>query len=565
MIVYWMLFFPPGKLFFFDRWPSAIGDNSWKNRTFMKPSTKGECLNMDFRSLCKMYFVRFHLCRLLLLLFILAFPLVSDAGMDPSAETPDSGRFFFAELLTGGGVPGSEATFDEIPSATEKHNTGLNDTIDPAVLLSRYVQIPSVTGQEKEAGEFLAQFCREQGLHVHLFTDEEDSYNFAASLYPLEQGKPNIVFMTHLDVVPPGEPEGWTYPAFSGKIADGMVWGRGAIDNKAMGVMQVLALRQFVERAADEDLSYNVSLLAVSGEETGGDTGARIIADEYLGELNPVVVYGEGGAGLTGIIGAQPDRPVFGLGVAQKRRLWMAFESTVEASGHASVPRQNYPTREVVKATNAILDAKPKITIEPVVEEALSQLGEYEKLMRRRIMSNIRFTGPLFGRILRTDPLVISMLTNTMSLTSLNSSDGAYNQIPTRARAVFDCRLLPGTDEEEFLAHVRKIIDPYEVDVEVIASSPTTPTSPQGPFYHAMEESVHAVYEDVSVVPFLFVAINDNRFFRRNGIPAYGLLPVLMTEELMESIHYFDERMPVDQLVKGIDVYTALIHQLLSE
>lgn len=487
---------------------------------------------MDFRSLCKMYFVRFYLCRLLLLLFILAFPFVSDAGMDLSAETPDS---------------------------------GMNDTIDPALLLSRYVQIPSVTGQEKEAGEFLAEFCREQGLYVHVFTDEEDSYNFAASLYPLKQGKPNIVLQNHIDVVPPGEPEGWTYPAFSGKIADGMVWGRGAIDNKAMGVMQVLALRQFVERAAAEDLPYNVSLLALSGEEIGGDTGARIIADEYLDELNPVVIYGEGGAGLTGIIGADPDRPVFGLGVAQKRRLWIAIESTVEASGHASVPRQNYPTREVVKATSALLDARPKIHVEPVVEQALGQIADYEGLFRRRLMKNINFTAPLFGRFLRADPLIISMFTNTLSLTSLTSSDGAYNQIPTRAKAVFDCRLLPGTDEEEFLAHVRRIIEPYTVDVEVIRSSPPTPTSPQGSYYRAMEESIHAVYGDVSVAPFLFVAINDNRFFRRKGIPAYGLLPVLMTEELMESIHYFDERMPVDELEKGIDVYVALINQLLDE
>jgi len=540
---------------FFDQANPCKCIKSWKNRTFMKPSTQGECLIMNTCRLNKIRSFRVYLYSLVLLFFI-ASPVVSAAGMDFSAETPDMGLFPIAR---------SEATFDEILSATEKHNTGMNDTIDPALLLSRYVQIPSVTGQEKEAGEFLAQFCREQGLHVHVFTDEEDSYNFTASLYPLEDGKPNIVLLTHLDVVPPGEPEGWTYPAFSGKIADGMVWGRGAIDNKAMGVMQVLALRQFVDQAAREDLPYNVSLLAVSGEETGGDTGARIIADQYLDELNPVVVYGEGGAGLTGIIGAHPDRPVFGLGVAQKRRLWMALESTVEASGHASVPRQNYPTREVVKATNDLLDAKPQISIEPVVEQALGQMAEYEGLFRRRLMKNIHLTAPLFSRFLRADPLVISMFTNTLSLTSLNSSDGAYNQIPTRARAVFDCRLLPGTDEEQFLNHVRKIIDPYEVDVEVIASSPASPVSPQGPYYRAMEQSILSVYGGVSVVPFMFVAINDNRFFRRNGIPAYGLLPVLMTEELMESIHYFDERMPVDELEKGIDVYVALINQLLAE
>ncbi|MFP4468511.1 MAG: M20 family metallopeptidase [Bacteroidales bacterium] len=528
---------------------------------------------MNRCSLNSMSNSRGHFYRLLMLFYIIAFPLVAAAEIHFSAKPPGTGACLAEEVPAATGAwypgqtpPGTGACLpEEVPAATKKHHTGMNDTIDPARLLSRYVQIPSVTGQEKEAGEFFAQFCRDQGLHVHVFTDEEDSYNFAASLYPLDQGKPNIVFQNHIDVVPPGEPEGWTYPAFSGQIADGMVWGRGAIDNKAMGVMHVMALRQFVERAAAEDLPYNVSLLALSGEEEGGDTGARIIADEYLDELNPLVVYGEGGAGVTGIIEAEPDRKVFGLSVAQKHRMWMALESTVKSSGHASVPRQNYPTMEVVKATNALLDAMPEITIEPVVEQAFDQMADYENLLRRRIMKNIRITGPLFGRFFRADPLVISMLTNTLSLTSLTSSEGAYNQIPTRARAVFDCRLLPGTDKEEFLQQVREIIEPYRVNIEIIRSDPYTPVSPQGSFYHAMEESIYAVYDEVSVVPFLSVAINDNRFFRRHDVPSYGLLPALMTEELMESIHYFDERMPVDELEKGIDVHVALINQLLAE
>lgn len=433
---------------------------------------------------------------------------------------------------------------------------------DPAQLLSAYVQIPSVSGQEKEAGEFFAQFCRDHGLHVHVFTDEVDSYNFAASLYPLQEQKPNIVLLTHIDVVPAGDKDGWTYPPFSGTIADGMVWGRGAIDNKAMGVMQVLALLHFVERAAEEDLPYNVTMLAVSGEETGGDTGARIITDQFLDLLNPVVVYGEGGAGVQGIIGADPQRPVFGLGVAQKRVLWIAVESSVAASGHGSVPRKSYPTKEVINATSALLDAKPKITISPTVREALHMTAHYERAFRRHIFKNIDFYGPLFGRFVRRDALISSMLTNTMSLTSITSTDGAYNMIPTHARAVFDCRLLPETNEEAFLKHIRRIVAPYDVTVSVIRSSPTTPTSEQGHFYNAMEASIYAVFEDALVVPFMFVAVNDNRFFRRKGIPAYGLLPAIMSEELMESIHYFDERMPVDGLEKGIDVYIHLIESL---
>ncbi len=462
--------------------------------------------------------------------------------------------FFFMTVLTCGAV-----------LKPLQGSSSAQDWPDPALLLSEYVQIPSVSGEEKEAGEFLSQFCRDHGLHVHVFTDEKDSYNFTASLYPLELQKPNIVLLTHIDVVPPGDPEGWTYPPFSGKIADGMVWGRGAIDNKAMGVMQVLALMRFVELAAEQDLPYNVSMLAVSGEETGGDKGARIIADEYLELLNPLVVYGEGGAGITGLIGSQPEKPVFGIGVAQKRVLWLVIESSVTESGHGSVPRNQYSTKEVVKATNALLEAQPKITISPTVKESLLMVSEHERGMRRRVLQNIDFYAPLFGRFVRRDPLISSMLTNTMALTSLTSTEGAYNMIPDHARAVFDCRLLPETNEEEFLKHVHRIVAPFDVQVRVMRSSPFTPTSEQGDFYKAMEASIQDVFGDVLVVPFMFVAVNDNRFFRRKGIPAYGILPSLMEEELMESIHHFDERFPIERLDQGIDVYVNLIEKLLRE
>ncbi|MFO7873132.1 MAG: M20/M25/M40 family metallo-hydrolase [Bacteroidales bacterium] len=464
-------------------------------------------------------------------------------------------------------VIGSFLTMLPIPAASSAGDSPQPaDSLDPARLLSSYVQIPSVSGEEKEAGEFLADFCQDQGLHVHVFTDEPDSYNFAASLYPLEESKPNIVLLSHIDVVPPGNPEGWTYPPFSGTIADGKVWGRGAIDNKAMGVMHVLAVIQFVERAQEEDLPYNVSVLAVSGEETGGDKGARIIASEYLDELNPAVVYAEGGAGVTGIITAEPDMPVFGIGVAQKRRMFMAIESSVQSSGHGSVPRDSYSTKEVVGATKALLDAKPRIVVSPVVKEALNGVALYESSIRSRVLENVDFFAPLFGRFLRTDPLIISMLTNTTALTRITSADGAYNQIPTDARAVFDCRLLPETDEETFIARVEDIVEDYDVTIDVIRSSPTTPTSERGLFYDVLDQAVVETFEqDVVAVPFMFMAINDNRFFRREGIPAYGLLPAIMPEELMESIHYFDERMPVEGLEKGIQVYVNLINRLISD
>ena len=101
-------------------------------------------------------------------------------------------------------------------------------------LLSRYVQIASVSGQEREAGNFLVQLAVENGLAVQTFGSTNSNYNVAASLYPLSSGLPNIVLLNHMDVVPPGDTSLWEHPPFSGHVEAGEVWGRGAFDNKGM-------------------------------------------------------------------------------------------------------------------------------------------------------------------------------------------------------------------------------------------------------------------------------------------------------------------------------------------
>ncbi len=432
-----------------------------------------------------------------------------------------------------------------------------------ALLLSDYVGIPSVTGTEGEAGRFLARVAEDKGLHITVLTDEEDSYNFTASLYPLEEGRPNIILLNHIDVVPAGEAGAWTHPPFSGAIADGFVWGRGSIDNKALGVMQLLALADFVSLAAETSLLYNVTLLSVSNEETGGGKGAALVTERFLDLLNPVAVYGEGGLGLRGVLESDPQRPAFGISVAQKRGLWFILESDSPSSGHGSVPQDVYPTKELVKASAALLDLRQRTVLTPPVKDMFRSLGREERGMRGLVMRHIGFFRPLVGGYLRKDPLINSLLSNTITLTNVGGSEGAHNQIARHAWATFDSRLLPGTGSEAFLQRLQKAVGDYEVTLRVVGQAPETRISGKGPYFHALEGAVRDVYgNDVLVSSILFSAHNDNVFFQEHGIPAYGLVPVILEQELVESIHSVDERMPVAALEEGVSVYRALIRRL---
>jgi len=206
-----------------------------------------------------------------------------------------------------------------------------NDTVPPSAhLLSRYIRHASVTGNERMAGLFFSTVARQKGFHVEILKDEPASFNFTASLYPLEKGKPNIVLLNHIDVVPAtreAEQE-YTYPPFSGTIADGKVWGRGAIDNKGMGVMQILAMEKFLELAAETDLPFNVTMPSVS--------------------------------------------------VAFKLSLWLELNLINITSGHGAVPPPDYVLKEKTKALNRLLERNERVRFSETTRNMFRELGRIE-------------------------------------------------------------------------------------------------------------------------------------------------------------------------------------------
>ncbi|RUA06587.1 MAG: acetylornithine deacetylase, partial [Flavobacteriia bacterium] len=181
-------------------------------------------------------------------------------------------------------------------------------------LLQQYIRIPSVSGNEKEAGDFIKSVCKENGLHITAFGEENGFYNFAASVFPLSDNKPNIVFLNHIDVVPESNEN--DFGKFSGKISNGNIYGRGAFDNKGAAIMQLGGMIKFLKDQPLEKSEYNVTFLAVSCEETQCEGGVNYVIDNFLDLLNPAVVIGEGPTELSTLIGGDFSNPIFAVSVA---------------------------------------------------------------------------------------------------------------------------------------------------------------------------------------------------------------------------------------------------------
>jgi acetylornithine deacetylase/succinyl-diaminopimelate desuccinylase-like protein len=434
-----------------------------------------------------------------------------------------------------------------------------------ARMLSQYLQFNSVTGNEAEAGKFLAGECRDGGLNVRVFSDRQDEYNFAASLYPLELGLPNIILLNHIDVVPAGNPEAWDFDPFSGKIHNGMIYGRGAIDMKSMAIMQFMALRKFAENHRKDALQFNVTLLSVSGEEDFGTKGAGWVVDHFFEELNPMVVYNEGGSGVYGIFEKEPEKPVMCVSIAEKKALWVELVVKDPSSGHGSVPPMMYSNKIALMELNRILGKKPKIILDDYNLASLKELGRIEGGIRGFVLKNARFFKPLIAAKLRKDPLVLSTLTNTITLTQIGNPSGATNQIAQETVAELDCRLLPGYSTQDFLNNLNKKIRHKNTTIRVINQSQEAPASPMNDHYRRLADALKNEYPDSEVVPVLFPAVTDNNQFRKHGVPTYGINPVCLSKDLLKTIHNINERIPVTAIDHGASVYYHLLESINGE
>lgn len=476
--------------------------------------------------------MRFYLC---FLLFLFSQPILADSGNDPSFKKPNLAPNF-------------------------------NEAVN---VLSEYLQIPSITGNEAPAGIFLSEYCKDRGLHVEIFSNEKNAFNFAASLYPLSTAKPNIILLNHLDVVPAGNEESWTYPPFAGTVTDSSVWGRGAIDCKGLAIMQLMGLLQF-KSINQKNLPFNITFLAVSNEETGGYLGTSFIIKNYLEYLNPVVVLGEGGSALRDIIPNRPEEAVYGISIAEKTNLWLELSLKDNASGHGASPSNVYANKSMVEALSRLNNQKMKLKFNEANKLMFNELGSIIGGLQGFVIKNANwflFRPFLKGQI-NNNPFLRSLLTNTVTITNINNPPGPPNQIASSSKATLDCRLLPGTRKKAFIKKIKKTLKEPQIEVKVIDEGPNNiSTTPDDLFYSSMKNAINAYHntENVHVAPFLFPASSDNAYFRNAGIPTYGIIPGILSHDEVNSVHNVNEKISKTALNSGIIIYYLFFENIAAQ
>ena len=396
-------------------------------------------------------------------------------------------------------------------------------------------------GNEGPAADFLTRILEGEGLSVESFAADPGRPNIVCRLKG-DGSKGAIAFLHHMDVVPV-EREKWSVDPFGGEIADGCIWGRGSVDMKGLGIMQLMVFLLY--RRLGLPLKRDLIFLAVSDEETGGSMGAVWLAANHADKVQAEFLLNEGGAGAK-----TADRSGFNFGIGEKGPLWLRLH-TEGPPGHGSVPLADNAVVRLNAALTRITAYNPPLKIVDEIRGFLEKAGIDRDIDEETLADNPLIAVPGIG----------AMFHNTISLTGLQAGQ-KVNVIPSTAEATLDCRLLPGEDQAEFLKTLEEIINDPKVRIEVIEGFPASSSSADTEFYQVMEQVLNDNYPGVPVLPSISAGFTDSRCFRVHGTQCYGMQPLLVDRSILATAHGHDERLPIDEFEKGIRIIFEVIERL---
>ncbi|MFD8820184.1 M20/M25/M40 family metallo-hydrolase [Streptomyces sp. NPDC059627] len=400
---------------------------------------------------------------------------------------------------------------------------------------------------ERKAAEWVAEKLAEVGLEPKIFESHPGRASTVARIEGADPTRPALLIHGHLDVVP-ANADDWTHHPFSGEIADGCVWGRGAVDMKDMDAMTLAVVRDRLRSGRKPPRDIVLAFLA--DEEAGGTWGARHLVDNHpdLFEGVTEAISEVGGFSFT----VNEQRRLYLIQTAEKGMHWMKLK-VAGTAGHGSMIHRDNAITELSEAVARLGRHKFPVRVTKTTRAFLDELGD--ALGTELDPEDMESTLARLGGIAK---LIGATLSNTANPTQLNAGY-KVNVIPGEATAHVDGRFLPG-HEEEFLADVDRILGPNVVRADV-HSDKALETSFDGALVEAMQSSLLAEDPTAKAVPYMLSGGTDAKSFDDLGIRGFGFAPLKLPPELdfAGMFHGVDERVPVDGLQFGVRVLDRFI------
>jgi acetylornithine deacetylase/succinyl-diaminopimelate desuccinylase-like protein len=455
--------------------------------------------------------------------------------------------------------------FSQTPIEERLHTINWMPYQDRSVqLLREYLRIDTSNppGREIKAAEFFHKLFDEAGIPNTTYVYAPDRANLCAVLKGDRKLRP-LILLNHTDVVRT-DGQKWKVPPFSGEIVGGEIYGRGAEDMKDEGLLQAMVM--LVAAREKLPLQRDLIFLATADEEVN-DTGSAWMIENHP-ELvrNAEYLITEGGSNLIQEQAPNGIKAVYGIGVAEKAPFWVRMTATGRG-GHGSIPINDSAPDLLALAMARIVEWETPIHLLPVVEEYFDRTAVLQQGPRVSQFRNIRksLKSSRLAQQLSNDEHYNYLLRDTVSITVVKSGLQT-NVIPETAYCDLDVRLLPGDEPGTFLAQLRSALDDDSIQLTAISKFREPNSSPTDTsLYRIMDDVVREHNPQALVVPTLNSGYTESQMYRQLGIKCYGFVPVEITPEVEATEHAANERIPVEQIRRGVRVLSEVVVRAANE
>ena len=410
------------------------------------------------------------------------------------------------------------------------------------------------------AAQAIARRLRAAGLSdddLHLIESGPNKGNLVARLRSPWRGKPPVLLLAHLDVVA-ASPWDWSLPPFKFTEKDGFYYGRGTTDDKDEVAIHTANFLRWLKEGYKPNRDI---ILALTADEEGGDhNGVRYLLENHRDLVDAAFVINEGGGGLA----RNGERLANSVQAAEK--IYQSYTLSVfNRGGHSSLPRADNAIYQLAAALQRIEAHQFPVQLNEVTRAMLRAGKDFMPPEQARFVDGVLNNPPDPEAVaaFSAQPAFNARLRTTCVATQLKAGH-AENALPQRAEATVNCRILPGQKPAEVQAELTAIIGDTAVKLSPIKEAFASPPSPltedvMAPIMSLTEE----FWPGTTVMPTMSSGATDGLFFRRAGIPVYGVSGLFGDMDDVRA-HGRDERIEAHAFFQGLAFLDRLVRAYSS-
>lgn len=378
--------------------------------------------------------------------------------------------------------------------------------------------------------------------------------------------KEPLALLSHIDVVPVsrGTEKDWVRGSFSGDIHDGSVWGRGALDMKGHLIATMEACEKLLEKGYKPE--QDVYLCFGHDEEIVGnnDGGAIQIAKELKRRnVKLGMVIDEGGAIIPGDMFNIKEN-IATIGVGEKGYMDVKVICNSKG-GHSSQPPKVTGLVELSKFIMDLQKKPMKIRLTKTVDEFFDTIGRRMEFKMKIILANLWLTKPIFLKSLSNSPVTNAMIRTSITPT-MSEGSPSENVLPQNAYINLNCRILQGETIDDVLDYLKKVANNSNFEfIYQKGKNPSAISSTDCKAFDILKKSMKQVYNNLPITPYLVVGGTDSYFYEMVCDHIYRIGAFESNMEQIATLHGTNEKMRVDALEKGVNLFMNIIQNYNKE